>query len=130
MFQPLGPTVKTKIPQLWYKALRRRQAECEEIRLGLLRDLGQVLESLKERYSWQQVYFFGSMVRQGGFTRRSDVDIAILGLDPMDYYAFVGDISERLNRQVDVVRLEECRFADLVIRRGVPWTSRTESQSS
>jgi len=130
MFQSCGPTAKTKIPQLWYEALRRRKAECEEIRLKLMRDLGEVLESLKERYSWQEVYFFGSVVRRGCFTRRSDVDIAILGLDAIDYYAFVGDVSERLNRRVDVVRLEECRFARSVMRTGVLWRSKTESQSS
>ena len=51
-----------------------------------------------------------------------DIDIALLGLKKHDYYEFIGEISDLLNRRVDVVLLEECRFAQLIKEKGKKWS--------
>ena len=115
---------------LWMQAARQQEKEHERTRKKVLRELDEALETLAERYTWETLYVFGSLIKDGGFTPRSDVDIALGGLNKFDYYAFVGDISSLLNRTVDVINLEECPFVNSVISRGVKWTSKKRSLPS
>ena len=115
---------------LWMQSARQQEKEHERTRKKVLRELDEALETLTERYTWETLYVFGSLIKDGGFTPRSDVDIALGGLNKFDYYAFVGDISSLLNRTVDVINLEECPFVNSVISRGVKWTSKKRSLPS
>ena len=115
---------------LWLQSARQQEKELERTRKRVLRELDEALETLTERYTWETLYVFGSLIKEGGFTPRSDVDIVLGGLNKFDYYAFVGDISSLLNRTVDVINLEECPFVNSVISRGVKWTSKKRSLPS
>ena len=79
------------------------------------------LEQLEKLYHWDDIYIFGSITDKAAFRPSSDVDIALAGLNKLDLYAFVGDISMLMNKPVDVIRLEECRFAKSIVKRGVRW---------
>jgi len=109
---------------LWLQSARQQEKERERTRKRVLRELDEALETLAERYTWETLYIFGSLIKEGGFTPGSDVDIALGGLNKFDYYAFVGDISSIMNRTVDVINLEECPLINSVISRGVRWTSK------
>lgn len=115
---------------LWLQSARQQEKELERTRKRVLRELDEALETLTERYTWETLYVFGSLIKEGGFTPGSDVDIALGGLNKFDYYTFVGDISSLLNRTVDVINLEECPFVNSVISRGVKWTSKKRSLPS
>ena len=80
------------------------------------------LNHLAKRYTWNDAYIFGSVTNTGRYGSASDVDIALSGLNKLDYFAFIGDISELLNRRVDVIRLEECHFSQSIISKGIKWT--------
>ena len=63
-------------------------------------------ETLKRRYGATRVVVFGSLARRTGFTPWSDVDLAVWGIAPEDYYSAVGaamDIGLEEGTRVDVV---------------------------
>ena len=100
------------LPSLWYKAMLARQLEQEKLRLSVLQKISKALKILGEKYHWDEAYLFGSVSQEGKFRRNSDIDIAVSGLNGMDHYAFTGEISDLLDKLVDVVILEECPFAE------------------
>mgnify|MGYP001815031584 FL=1 len=90
--------------------------------MNTIEAVNEALNHLAKRYAWDEAYLFGSVTSTGRYKSASDVDIAVSGLDTLDYFAFIGDISELMNKQVDVVRLEECRFSQSIISKGIKWT--------
>ena len=109
------------LPRLWYKALLAKQDELEKKRAAVLQQVQEALTSLSRHYHWDEAYIFGSVVKKGRFQSHSDIDIAVRGLNRFEYYAFIGEISERLNKRVDVVLFEECHFIDSIITKGLKW---------
>ena len=108
-------------PQLWYRHRAHKKQRLEKARRQLVAQVKTALDTLGRRYRWDEAYLFGSITRPHRFGPASDVDVALCGLNPLDHYAFVGDISALLNRNVDVVRLEECPFASTIVNKGVKW---------
>lgn len=106
----------------WKRSLQKKAEKQERIRREVLQSVYQALNRLSEEYSWDDVFIFGSVTRSGKFSDDSDIDIGIQGLNKFLLYQFVGKMSMLLDRDVDVVRLEECRFAEKIIRRGIRWT--------
>ena len=112
---------------LWIELLHKQIESREEIRNEVLLQVYAVLDTLVKKYSWDDVYIFGSLIRKGKFTGRSDVDIAIKGLNKFEHFALVGDISALLGVGVDVIMLEDCHFRNSIISRGIKWSSRKNS---
>lgn len=77
------------------------------------------LKILLEKYHWDKAYIFGSLVRPNRFHAGSDIDIALSGLNKFELYGFIGEISAILDRDVDVVRLEECPFHESIMNQGI-----------
>lgn len=109
------------IPSRWFQFVQKEQEEREEIRKVILQDMEKTLQLLMEKYIWKEIYLFGSIVQDGRFKPNSDVDIAVRGLNKFDYYTFIGEVSEILNRRVDVIRLEECHFSVSIVKKGKRW---------
>jgi uncharacterized protein len=109
---------------IWERSHSRKIKEREELRHSVLSRLNGALEILSDQYSWTEVFIFGSVIRKGAFHENSDVDIGIQGLYPLRHYAFVGELSGLLERDVDVVLLEECGFADRIKEKGLKWSAK------
>ena len=109
-------------PHLWYKQLQEKENWHEDERVRVTCAVDEALNELKKKYQWEKLYLFGSLVKRGKFRTGSDVDIAVEGLDKFSLYAFIGDLSLLLMRNVDVVRFEECSFADHIKKNGIKWT--------
>lgn len=58
------------------------------------------------------------MLNEGQFNEYSDIDIAVEGLQE-DYFAVMTELEQLLNRDVDIIELENCRFAALLKKRGL-----------
>lgn len=110
---------------IWKRNLARKEEEREKLRCAVLARLDEALKVLSAKYSWDEIFIFGSVARKGTFHDRSDVDIGIEGLDPLQHYAFVGELSGLLERDVDVVLLEECGFAERIKEKGLKWPTKT-----
>jgi len=114
---------------LWEQSYREKQQRNEALRHSTLSSIDTVLRSLRERYTWSEIYVFGSVLREGRFGPESDVDFAVLGLPKHDLYRLVGELSDALERPVDVVVLEESRMVESIKRKGVRWEAGKELPS-
>lgn len=65
---------------------RRRQQGWEAAR--------QAAQLLKEKFNASKVVVFGSLARETGFTRWSDVDVATWGLAPEDTFRAIGAVMD------------------------------------
>ena len=104
---------------LWIESLKAKRESREKERKATLRQVQTALTTLAKDYSWDELYIFGSLLKVGGFGRKSDVDIAVKGLNKFKHFSFVGEISALLGREVDVIRLEDCHFSDSIISKGM-----------
>ena len=119
------PKKAATFPDYWYKSILKKQAAQEKKRIAVLQQAKEALNSLEEKYQWDEAYLFGSLILEGRFRQNSDIDIAVLGLKKYDYYKFIGEISDLLNRRVDVVLLEECAFAHFIKKKGIKWNNKS-----
>jgi len=106
---------------LWKRICKKQHEDAEAYRRKALHELWDALTVLYESYKWDELFIFGSITKEGCFFHRSDVDIGVSGLDKFLQYSFIAKLSTMLNRDVDVVRLEECRFAKTILSRGIQW---------
>lgn len=119
------PAKNSAIPARWHKAIFERAAEREKLRMRILNQIDSALTTLEKKYHWEDSYLFGSVAQKGKFRENSDIDLAISGLNKLEHYAFTGEISELLDKPVDVVLLEECIFAQSIKEKGLKWNRKT-----
>jgi predicted nucleotidyltransferase len=110
---------------VWRRANEKIRRRREQQRLKAYDSVRKAIDQLEKKYPFDAIYFFGSLTKPYKFSNRSDIDIAIEGLDKYLHYRFISELSGLLNREVDVVRLEDCPFAENVKTRGVPWKKPT-----
>ena len=73
-------------------------------------------------YGISRGYLFGSVTQPGRFTQSSDIDIAVDTWETGNIFGLMGYLSLYLNRDVDVIPLDQCHFADKIRRLGMPWS--------
>jgi predicted nucleotidyltransferase len=83
----------------------------------LKNQIARAAEALKKAGA-REVYLFGS-VATGVLREDSDVDIAVTGLPPRQFFRAMGQASRALGRPVDLVDLDEDDpFADYLKSKG------------
>lgn len=82
----------------------------DERRLRALQIAEECIALLKSRFGARRVILFGSLAGQGAWHSRSDIDLAVEGLDPEDFFKAYGaccDLVPRdLELDIDLVPLE------------------------
>jgi predicted nucleotidyltransferase len=94
---------------LWEAALMEKYRRME---LQRQESLAHAIEALKQFFRQKQVgevYLTGSILRKGKYHSFSDIDIAVAGLEE-DYFVTLVELEELLDRNVDLIELESCRF--------------------
>jgi len=122
-------SVESACPR-WIELIQAQSETREKIRKEVLLQVEAALDTLSETYSWDEIYIFGSLIREGKFSSKSDVDIGIKGLNKFQHFSFVGDLSLILGRDADVIRLEDCHFSESIASGGLKWNSKKSSPSS
>ena len=118
------PSKENNVPfdiSVWRRALIENRHAGERHRLRTVDKVLNAIEQLSHSYQWDDLYIFGSATKSERFGKVSDIDIGIAGLDKFLHYRFVADLSNLVEREVDVVRLEDCSFADTIRTRGIRW---------
>lgn len=87
------------------------------------------LISHAEEFGIKQGYLFGSVIQAERFSNQSDLDIAVDTLSVGDPFGLASYLSLQVNRDVDVVPLDQCHFADKIRQIGRPWST-TKSPDS
>jgi hypothetical protein len=106
---------------IWKRALIENRHARERQRLQTVDKVLNAIEYLSHTYQWDDLYIFGSAAKTERFDKVSDIDIGIGGLDKFLHYRFIADLSRLIEREVDVVRLEDCNFTDAIKTRGIRW---------
>ncbi|QJA06349.1 nucleotidyltransferase domain-containing protein [Thermosulfurimonas marina] len=107
--------------ELLYRWQSKEKARREALRQKVLSRTQRALGELYSRIPFRRAFIFGSLVRPGAFGDHSDVDIALEGLPPERFWEAVALLSEILEREVDVLPLEEARFRKKIEKEGILW---------
>ena len=77
-----------------------------------------IIKELSGKYAVGKIILFGSSLDPK--RESNDIDIAIEGVAPKDYYQYCSDLTMSLSKPVDIVDLSvPCKFVDLIIEEGV-----------
>jgi hypothetical protein len=104
------------------QVLRDRQRLYEQTRQQVLDQVLDWLEAFGHSYGIESAYLFGSITQLGRFHENSDVDLAVEQIDPVRQIDAIADLSLALLRDVDIVDLRRCHFADRIRTQGQLWT--------
>lgn len=77
----------------------------------------QIIKEISQKYKIKRVILFGSSLDNS--IEGNDIDIAIEGISPQNYYKFCGELMCLLSRPVDIIDLSnKSRFSSLVKEEG------------
>lgn len=99
-----------------------RSLQLEQERQILLEKTQQWLEEFASVYGINKVYIFGSVTRPKKFNQNSDIDLAVEEINAQDYFLVISLLSAYLGREVDLIKLENCHFAERIRQTGILWT--------
>ena len=101
------------------RAIARKRQEREALRVAVQARALQLLD--ESPVELDEAILFGSVVRPGRFSAHSDVDVAVPDLEARPYFALMGHLEEGLERDIDLVLIDTCHFADTIRRTGLRW---------
>jgi predicted nucleotidyltransferase len=107
---------------LWEAKLRRDQAANEAERLRVLSELLRWLDAYAVEQGIEAAWIFGSLTRSNGFSTHSDIDLALAHDPNLRQFRIMSTLSTVLDRDVDVILLDDCPFANDIRREGIQWT--------
>jgi len=103
------------------RALVREREGRERQRQKQIAAVLKALDALSHRISFEQAYIFGSLAKPHRYFKDSDVDIAFVGLKDQDFFQIIAFLSGELDREVDVLQLEDHPLRDKVMWEGIKW---------
>jgi predicted nucleotidyltransferase len=78
-----------------------------------------IIQELSEKYHVKRVLLFGSSLDSDKVAR--DIDLAVEGIEPREFFDYYGDLMLRLSKPVDLIDLcEVSKFVALVKKEGLP----------
>ncbi len=78
-----------------------------------------IIREVSKKYHATRVLLFGSSLDTDKESR--DIDIAVEGIYPIDFFDYYGDLLLKLSKPVDLINLSDVsKFVALVKRDGVP----------
>jgi predicted nucleotidyltransferase len=74
---------------------------------------------ISKKYRAKRVLLFGSSLKPERESR--DIDIAVEGIQPKDFFSYYGDLMFSLSKPVDIVDISgTSKFIKLILKKGVP----------
>lgn len=86
---------------------------------NILKDLINKAAAILRSHGAQEVYAFGSAIDNDFDMERSDIDLAIRGMPPENFYSAIGEALCTLDRSVDIIDLDgDTAFSRFLIEHG------------
>ncbi len=95
----------TNFVAYWKQQQARRRRQNQELTRVARRDLERIAQTLRDNYGVQRIILFGSLVK-GRFTAESDIDLAVAGLVPTDFFTAYAEVNRLSRFNVDLKPLE------------------------
>ena len=78
-----------------------------------------IIQEISKKYHAKRVLLFGSSLDSTKESR--DIDIAVEGIPPMDFFRYYGELLFALSKPVDIIDLaDDSKFTSIIKREGVP----------
>lgn len=78
-----------------------------------------IIREISERYAVKRVLLFGSNLVLG--RESQDIDLAVEGISPADFFRYYGDLMLELSKPVDVIDLSgTSKFITMIRQEGIP----------
>ena len=78
-----------------------------------------IIKNISKKYHIKRVLLFGSCLLPD--RENTDIDIAVEGISPFDFFKFYGDLLFALPKPVDVIDLTKTsKFIQIIQKEGVP----------
>lgn len=106
------------------QAIAQKQARRQAMRQQTLAALLALLDEQGALFGLSQAYIFGSLVAAGRFHKQSDIDIGVTGLTPAQFFDLMTFLSTELERDIDLVDLQQCHFAHRICQAGTVWIAK------
>ena len=106
------------------RILADRGLQIEKERQSLLHKTLNWLDKFGSNYGISKAYIFGSLTQPKRFNRQSDIDIAVEQINPDDYFSVISFMFEAMGREVDVIEINKCHFANQIRQTGIVWTAK------
>lgn len=103
---------------LWAELLNKKEKDREKLRKETLKSILPILKRFFLTKKVKEVYLFGSILEVGMYQRGSDIDIGVLGLKE-PYFSLLSELEDLLNKKVDLVEMEKCRFSAKIKEMGI-----------
>jgi predicted nucleotidyltransferase len=103
----------------WRDRQTQQQAESEHHLQQAWVDIAAIAQQLRTEFGATEIIVFGSLTR-GGFDAESDLDIAVAGIPPQDFFAAMAAANQIGHQWVDLKPLEslEPHFLQKVLATG------------
>ena len=103
------------------EVIEKKKKELEDLRLHVIAKILTAIDRLSGEIAFKEAYLFGSVTKPYRFSERSDIDIGFVGLDNRHFFKVMSYLSEETGHDVDIVQLEDHRFAYKIKRVGIRW---------
>jgi len=78
----------------------------------------ETIEGISRQYRAKRVFLFGSSIDPA--KESNDIDIAVEGVPPEDFFKYYGDLMLKLSKPVDLIDLSiPSKFVRLILQEGV-----------
>lgn len=103
----------------WKQQQTRLRRQNEQLAELARQNLGHIVQVLREGYGVDRIILFGSLMK-GQFTAESDIDLAVSGLTPADFFTAYAEVNRLSQFQVDLKPLESLHphFYQRVLAQG------------
>ncbi|MEL4894567.1 nucleotidyltransferase family protein [Crocosphaera sp. Alani8] len=103
------------------KIISDRRLKLEEERQITLKKTKEWLDKNGSEYGIKTAYIFGSVTHPNKFNQDSDVDVAVEEINLEKHFLAISFLATYLEREVDIIRLNQCHFAERIRQKGILW---------
>jgi len=90
----------------WRDRIKKEQQQMIK-RIDDARKTIPLIIKILKKYDIEQIIIFGSICNQNHFTKRSDIDIAVLGLEDKFFFQAYGELMMKLEYEIDLKPFEQ-----------------------
>lgn len=102
------------------KIKEEKRSVNETTRKELLTKVRLHVPLLKQEYDFEDIYIFGSILREHNFNQNSDVDFAVSGLAVENFFKLFKELETLCTRDIDLIDLDHSPDKkELLLRDGL-----------
>lgn len=112
------PNLDTQIAY-WQRRRVEQELQNQQLAKQARQDLEKVIAILIDDFKVKKIILFGSLAK-GNFSQESDIDLAVEGVSPSDYFHVLAQVNSMSDRWIDLKPLEslEPHFLQRVLQTG------------